>query len=76
MCNCVLLCAAACCVLRAACCVLLLLLLLLLRLLRLQVAAFATGGVHGSFPVSILFMSETLGMSPSGVGGTYHSRVL
>jgi hypothetical protein len=40
----------------------------LLRLLRLQVAAFATGGGHGSFPVSILFMSETLGMSPSGVG--------
>ena len=33
-----------------------------------QVAAFATGGTHGSFPMSILFMSETLGMSASGVG--------
>ena len=40
-----------------------------------QVAAFATGGTHGSFPVSILFMSETLGMSPSGVGGAHISSL-
>ena len=40
------------------------------------VASFSTGTMHGSFPISILYMSESLGMTPSVVGGYFAACVL
>ena len=46
------------------------------NLQALYVSAFSTGMTHGSFPVSIVFMNETLGMSPSHVGGYFATCVI